>query len=357
MNPKKIMLIVLSVLLVVIVVMTGILISRIGTLFSGTGGSSTVSGGISSSGNPSETSASPASSGDSTAPSGTDSQPTDPATVPPTTEPTEPDHQHEYVVSDHISASCENYGYDILVCSICNRQEIDNFVDPYGHNYSVGQTTSPTCTEGGYTRYTCSRCGQTEDRNLKDALGHELVLLEAVTADCEHDGYELYECARCGETLLENEVAAFGHTDEIIGSTLAPTCTTDGFQLLHCTVCDSYRDHVIPASGHQFDEWYKDGGCLTRECIICGETETQLLQITGAQTADAVNGGVVWLISVGYEEYPNMLLYTVCDYLDNGTLAYEWSEDNCLTVTWTDADGLEQSCTRVMGDLEPILIQ
>lgn len=359
MNAKKIMLAVMSVLLVTVIVMTGVLISRVSQLFQGITGPDTLGGTTqvpqgNSTGKPSGTVTTPQPSETVTTPSTQPSEPTEP----PTTLPTEPSHEHTFVLQETIDATCENLGYDILICTECQRQDIQNFIDPLGHNYGPGHTVDPTCTEYGCTRYTCSRCGDVDERSIRDALGHDHQLTASVAATCELDGYDEYVCTRCGDLLIENLVPATGHTDEIIGEVIDPTCTTDGFMLLHCLVCDSYRDQVTPAAGHLFSEWVFAEGTFSRMCETCATVETVLtgeLTITGIQTTDGENGQLLQ-ISVGTGSTPDILLFIICDYQNNGTLEYSLTADRGLVVTYIDGSGAQIEVTRYFDDLSPVVI-
>lgn len=359
MNAKKIMLAVMSVLLVAVIVMTGILISRVSQLFQSFAGPGTP-------GNPTTQQPAGSSSATTTPPPSTTAPrpsesvppPTTQPTVPPTTQPTEPGHEHTYVLEETVAATCDNLGYDIMVCTGCQRQDIQNFVEPFGHNYGAGQTIAPTCTEYGCTRYICSRCGDVDERSIRDALGHDHQLTVSVPVSCEQDGYDEYQCTRCGDTVIENQVPATGHTEELMGEILEPTCTADGYMQLHCTVCDSYRDQILPATGHEFDEWIFVDDSLVRTCGTCGETETVLTadtKITNIQSTEGENGRLLQ-ISVGTDAAPNILLFIVCDYLNNGTLEYSLTADRGLVVTYIDGSGALIELIRYYDEPDPIVI-
>lgn len=351
MDAKKVMLAVMSALLIVVIVMTGILISRVSQMFQGVTGPNTVGGN-----NSTTNSVKPSESGKETdpQPSQTETQPTPPET----TIPTEPGHIHEYVLQETVPSTCENMGYDILICTACGRETIENFVDAYGHSFGPGETKDPTCTEYGCTRAYCYRCGETVERNFKDELGHDYQLLESVIPDCETTGYDKSECTRCGEILIENEVPAPGHTDEVIGEVITPTCTTEGFMQLHCTVCDSYRDQIIPASGHTYDDWsFSDTG-MARFCMTCAEVDVILLEdlrITDVQSTEGENGHLIQ-ISVGVDSIPDLLQFVICDYLNNGTLTYALVPSQGLVVNYTDAAGTRIELVRHFNEASTIVI-
>ncbi len=355
MNAKKVMLVAMCVLLVTVIVMTVVLIGRVSQLFGSMGGGNSLSGsettGTSDLVTPVETTPQ---STTGTSPETTITQPA----TPPATEETEPGHVHEYVLEETVAATCENLGYDIMICTGCGRQDIQNFVDAYGHNLGPSRTVDPTCTQIGYTRATCYRCGEAVDTNIKSALGHDYQLVESVTVSCEVAGYDKSQCTRCGDVLVENEVPAPGHTEEVLGDVITPTCTTDGYILLHCTVCDSLREQIMAASGHDYDDWILGDGCVTRLCLVCQEEEVILLSqltITNVQST-TLEGALQLQIIVGVDTAPEIFRFTVFDYLNNGTLSYALSADWGLVLTYLDSSGTPVEIVSSFGDPSAIVI-
>ncbi len=306
MKAKQIMLAVMCVLLAVTVIMACIFFSRVGVLLQALSGLNFPGGNSA----PQGTTTLPPQTGTDTEPQPTPPPATRP-TVPNTSVPTEPGHQHEYVLQETVEPSCDNMGYDILVCNGCGRQDIDHFTDPVGHNFSVGQTIPPTCTEQGYTTSTCSRCGVLWNRNFRDPLGHDRILAETVEATCQEPGYERYRCSRCDDETRseipatgheykflktvaptceepgydihacvlcraekrENEVPALGHTDGIPILVKAPTCTGEGLEQTECTACGRIVEQIIPATGHSFGDWITDKTGTYHICVTCGFRE------------------------------------------------------------------------------------
>ncbi len=387
MNIKRIMLAVMCVLLATVVVMTGILVSRVAPLLQGLGGlDSLMNGGNS-------TAASTTKPAESTPPTQTEpsqpptTQPTQPPTTqptqPPTTqppEPTETEHTHEYAVESHVEATCENLGYDLMVCTGCGRQDIQNFVDPVGHDYGPGQTIAPTCTEYGCTRSVCSRCGGVRERNKQEALGHDHQLTETVAPTCEEVGYEKHTCSRCPDVVNKNEVPALGHndvqvgilteatcttdgvaqmectgcqrkteqpipatghTDEQVGILTEATCTTDGVAQMQCSACQQQSEQVIPATGHTYGEWVFSESGMSRICGTCSAEETVAfadLTITKVESQELENGREL-LIFVGTDTAPELIQYKICDFLNNGSLSYDVAADRGLVVTYEVTNG------------------
>lgn len=72
------------------------------------------------------------------------------------------------------------------------------------------------------------------------------------------------------------------HTHSYTEKVVAPTCTEDGYTVYTCQCGDSYRDQIVPATGHSFGQWEvvkkpttEAEGQRQRKCSVCGNTETQ----------------------------------------------------------------------------------
>ncbi len=360
MNTKKVMLAVMCMLLAVVVVMACIFASRVSLLLQSLGGMSSLGGSQKpATGKPSGTGQqqnSQPSHGQSTDPQHTDPPGTQLSTQPPTAAPTEPD--HTYVLQETMSATCDTLGYDILVCTKCGRQDIRNFVDPYGHNFGPGVTHAPTCTRYGYTRATCYRCGEVDEYDFYDPLGHEYEHTESSVATCETDGYDKSVCARCGDEQLENVVPALGHNDMILGDIHPASCTQDGSMQVQCTVCGSVREKIIPAAGHTYEQWALAGDTMTRVCEVCQTVQTvsiSQLQITGVEVTAGEEGRMV-VVAVGTETQPNLLLFTIYDRLNNESLDYVLTPDRGLVVTYVDEKGVLTEVVRYFDDPSLIIV-
>ncbi len=52
-----------------------------------------------------------------------------------------------------------------------------------------------------------------------------------------------------------------------------PTCETDGAAVLRCATCPLTETRILPALGHDFDDWTDNGETHIRTCFRCGEEE------------------------------------------------------------------------------------
>jgi len=118
---------------------------------------------------------------------------------------------------------------------------------PHEHEYSLIDTIDATCTEVGKEVYQCS-CGASYSDDL-DALGHDLKKIEATSYDA--------------------------------------TCTTEGLLANRCKRCGYSEEIVLPALGHNLDDWYVStvatpdaNGVKTRECLRCDYSTTKEYKYT-----------------------------------------------------------------------------
>ena len=81
--------------------------------------------------------------------------------------------------------------------------EINLTNNPHNHNYTT-KVVNPTCEEEGYTLHTCSVCEDTYKDTYVDALGHkETDWIIDEDSTCTKEGTKHTECERCGKNPLE----------------------------------------------------------------------------------------------------------------------------------------------------------
>lgn len=296
-NPKQIMLIVMSVLLVTVIILTCVVISKISNLFQST-----------------------EDPGSTTAPSGVTEPSTDPTDAPtdPTTEPT-----------------------------------TGPTVPPHDHTFVKTETVKPTCSAMGYTLYTCSQCGFQNMADFMDPKGHEFGEPEIVELTCEQDGYTLLTCLRCGATEKDNEEQAPGHDYQFV-ETLEGTCTVDGGDKFVCTRCNGVKmENLIPAPGHNFSGWGPVSNDPTKEkrtCVVCLEVEIRDLAVEqdwegNKFTVEDVDSKS-WthhIVMITLKSANASIKYDIYIGLENRDITYTYGTDG-LTVTYIHG-GTEKSYT------------
>lgn len=136
------------------------------------------------------------------------------------------------------------------------------------------EAVAATCTEKGATSGTkCTACGVViSGCESTDALGHDIsVKVSSVAPTCTNEGYTVYKCSRCDATEKRDILPALGHTPvTVAGKT--PTCTESGLtDGVVCEVCKTVitAQETVPALGHSDAD-------NDNTCDICGATIKKL---------------------------------------------------------------------------------
>ena len=122
--------------------------------------------------------------------------------------------------------------------------------------YANGEVTAPTCNDGGYTIYTCTVCNYTLKTEEVNALGHDYGDFTPDYVGVENlDGHvhtHTRICRRCGDTDTQN-------CTQTIDEVIAPTCELGGYTKHTCIECGSvHEDSLTNATGHAWSEWQYD---------------------------------------------------------------------------------------------------
>ena len=113
---------------------------------------------------------------------------------------------HNYVLTT-VSPTCENDGYDLHVCSVCDHEYRDNYVEALGHQFGEWITDlETTCTENGLKHHVCSVCDTSVSEEIA-AHGHDYAVIEEILATCTRQGKKAYECSYCGDSVEETTPA------------------------------------------------------------------------------------------------------------------------------------------------------
>lgn len=245
--------------------------------------------------------------------------PTAPPTVPSApTEPTEPLHEHSFELTNAIKPTCEGYGWNIYTCSSCGYVDMpaEERQEPLGHSYNEGVVTPATCTIGGYTTYTCQRCFRIITDNQTEPLGHDFTRTREIAPTCTEDGYTLLCCSHedCMETsdMIIHEGTATGHTYG------AWTYGLGGLPQPLCTVC--------------FSDWSgTNGGPLPDVYSIISHSHSSLKHPNYGPFG-------FYEIQVGIANDPlaSIYLYTISDFLDNGSLIFYYDPQLGLVIHYKD---------------------
>lgn len=181
---------------------------------------------------------------------------------------------HKLTVKDHKDATCNEKGYDVQVCSVCNeeiRTELE--IDLNAHKYDEGKVIEPTCSRDGYTVYTCAVCRNTKRENIIPRKEHVMEDI-VVPATCQMQGYTIHQCKNCDYSYTDTWTEPLEHDYE--ETVKAPACTERGYTVYTCKNCGyTYTDNYVGASGHKYTKKVVAPTCVSRGyteniCDVCG---------------------------------------------------------------------------------------
>lgn len=149
------------------------------------------------------------------------------------------------------------------------------------HTWAIKATeAAATCTEKGKVTYECVNCGKIKSEDV-DPLGHlfddtKWELIEDAKPSCLKEGTEVNTCLRCAGAedggKIYRPVEKTDHTwaaepadlvkktvDESVANQyeiIKPSdCENEGSGYIYCTVCGTAKSVVIPAAGHDWNDW------------------------------------------------------------------------------------------------------
>ena len=136
------------------------------------------------------------------------------------------------------------------------------------------------------------------------AVGHKLTETKGKDASCTEAGtMTYYTCSVCkkrfsdkeGETEINDlTIPAKGHQwNKDYTTDKEASCTEEGEESIHCSVCDAVKEgsaRAIEKKAHEYGEWKttKEAGCLTegsqeKKCIHCEDTISESIPAKGHQ--------------------------------------------------------------------------
>ena len=105
-------------------------------------------------------------------------------------------------------------------------------------------------------------------------IGHYYEKGTTIAPTCTAQGYTIYECISCDDYYYADYVSAKGHN---YSKTVHPAnCTEQGYTVYVCTVCDyTYTSDIVPAYGHNYSHDVIEPTCTTQgytvnTCKVCG---------------------------------------------------------------------------------------
>lgn len=182
---------------------------------------------------------------------------------------------HHYVKSADLKATCTEDGYYSEICSVCGDIKVTKS-DAIGHKFSQTSKTEATCLLSGKRVETCENCGLVKEYFIP-ALGHDYVLNsdKSSVATCQHGGHEEYKCSRCDDEF-KTDTMQLNH--QYVNTIVDPTCTTQGYTLHTCLVCnETVKDTYVSSLGHDYalttvDPTCTEQGYTVHTCSRCNDS-------------------------------------------------------------------------------------
>jgi len=216
---------------------------------------------------------------------------------------------HTWITLDRHTGGCENWGYEIKVCSFAlemlgiedandllrleNTKELnkllasgealrgDVLLAPVGHNYELVVTGDNPCVDPETKTYVCKYCGVRDTAQAADAPGHTWIKAnESKAALCDVDGVKtFYYCENCGLVVVSDE----DYTKEeykYVNSYYKNATTGKNWKYAIGEDADNSEllaTLVLPATGHKFEREITllAGSCTEpnwsiKICSVCG---------------------------------------------------------------------------------------
>ncbi len=218
-------------------------------------------------------------------------------------------HTHSYGSWSTIkSATCTSDGSEKRTCSVCGKSETRT-VSATGHLYN-SKIIPPTNSEKGYTLHTCSKCGSNYKDNFTDALVLEFFASESfvnINIDANERKSITFSYKNVPSSVERVSVRAENGDDHVvdlewgewknhaISLYFSGYCT--GTENVTVKLYDAGTKEVLATKtikvtvnkcNHSFDSWTTtkeptctDAGIKSRECTICGKTETESMSPIG----------------------------------------------------------------------------
>ena len=121
---------------------------------------------------------------------------------------------HTEVMDNAVNPTCATTGLtEGTHCSTCNEVLLEQKVVPaLHHNYQVSEHLDATCENNGYTTYVCSNDSTHTYTDTHKATGHTEVMDAAVNPTCTTTGLtEGTHCSTCNKILVAQTEVAISH--------------------------------------------------------------------------------------------------------------------------------------------------
>ena len=261
-------------------------------------------------------------------------------------------------------ATCTAAGSRKKTCTACGNVVTEK-IPATGHKWETEYTvdTAATCTVDGSESIHCSVCDAINSSTVRaiSKTGHSYGSWKVTKkATCTEKGSRERVCTKCGDKVTQ-AIAATGHkwkTEYTIDT--AATCTVEGSESIHCSVCDAINSstvRAIPKTAHTYGKWTvtkqptcTEKGSKVRTCKVCGKKETKSIPVLTPGWKQDANGWKYLRPDTTYPKsqfevieentyYFNDLEYRVTGLQEIEGAKYYFNEDGVMQTGWQTIDG------------------
>ncbi len=147
-------------------------------------------------------------------------------------------------------------------------------------------TKAAKCNENGEKERKCDTCQRVETEPT-DKLDHDYEITSTVAPTCTAQGYSIKTCKGCGDTTNDNFVNALDHSWNEGTVSKQPTCTEEGEKTLKCerTGCEETKTVSIEKLAHSYTETITNPTCTgagnKHFVCACGDNYDKAIEATG----------------------------------------------------------------------------
>ena len=188
------------------------------------------------------------------------------------------------------------------------------------HDYVLSQTIFATCTAEGQRIFTCI-CGDSFSEPV-EKLSHTPITIVDKNANCTLAGSKHDECNVCRADLGNVQpIPIKSHTAGEWETTHAATCTALGERVKKCTICSAVVETgAIPAKGHNPGQWEitkaatsSEPGTRVKKCTTCGTiVESETIPATGGGEQPPTSTDKTIFCTKYRATFWNWILFFVC---------------------------------------------
>lgn len=224
--------------------------------------------------------------------------------------------------------------------------------DVHEHVFTTEIISESTCTEHGTAVDTCE-CGYSNTYSLP-LKEHTPDKIEVVTEATETaDGLQNVYCSVCGTLIRTEVIPVIPHEHNyVVSSETHPTCMENGNKHYVCSVCGSYYDETVPATGHHYTfEYAEDSTCaeeghIYQKCEYCGEViETGTIAKKEHEFGTWVSNKEATCTENGQQKH----ICKNCGYEETGDVAalgHDWIEKEVVDSTCSEEGNRKYECSR-----------